>query len=753
MKHIPLTNGWQFSLNGGEYTAVTLPHDFSIIQSRSPKAPSGKDGGWFECGKGIYMRTLERPEEHTVYFCSNGIQGLTEVWVNDDRVLFHPNGYTPIIADLTPWLKDGENTLVIKVNNRAQPIARWYTGSGMYRGAELLTGSRVYIPPCGLYIKTVSIADDKAKMHLELTLSGGIGDISADVFYPNGEKACTLSMKNACGKAVFDFEMNAELWSPNDPKLCNLIVNVTANGETDTETATFGIRTVTTHPEKGLLINGEPIKLRGGCIHHDNGIIGARSMRDAELRRVKKLKDVGFNALRMAHNPPSTELLNVCDELGILVIDEAFDCWVQGKVDFDYHIYFEDWWQRDVTALVTRDRNHPSVIIWSNGNEIPERGNNSNGHEIARRLTSHIRSLDDRPVTHALCGYWEVKSLCELQEKTKNDPIDAWASTTENCVKGLEIVGYNYLHDRVVRDRRIFPERLIMLTETMALQAAESWKAVADNAYVVGDFVWTAWDYFGESGIGHVAYDTDKTKGLLQYPCHIANCGDFDVCGRRRPQSYYREIIWGIRKAPYLSVIEPKNAARTCVISNWGFPDLTESWSFPEQEGKTARVYVFSNADECALTVNGHEVARQKVPENMMCVFETAYIPGEIAAIGYANGVETGRHALKTSENASALSVTDEFIGQDIAYAAVNVIDANGNVVPYADIELTIETDGCELLGAGNGDPFTEDDYFDNAIRAYRGSAAFAVRLNGSAPARVCVRSADGRLCAEWNIH
>lgn len=416
------------------------------------------------------------------------------------------------------------------------------------------------------------------------------------------------------------------------------------DGSIDAESVRFGIRTIAADPEKGLLVNGASVKLRGGCVHHDNGPLGACSWADAERRRVFKLKEAGFNAIRTAHNPPSTALLEACDALGLYVIDEAFDCWRQGKRTFDYHLFFDEWWERDLSTMLLRDRNHPSVILWSHGNEIPERGGKSFGWEIARALSQRIRALDDRPITHALCSLWDNPDLQRLQDAgVPFGEMDAWARFTSPCADTVDIVGYNYLYERVEADHRRFPNRLIAHTETFPEAAAPSWRTVEENDFVVGDFVWTAWDYFGEAGIGHVAYEKDSTAGLRPWPWLAANCGDISLCGQRRPQSYYREIVWGLRQKPYLAALDPRAAARKCAVSPWGFEDLFAAWTFPGCEGQETEVHVFARADECELFLNGASLGRKPLDAQYRCAFRAPYQPGEVRAVVYRGRQGRGR--------------------------------------------------------------------------------------------------------------
>ncbi len=722
MKHTLMNKSWLFSLDGAEETMVNLPHDFSMTKGRHSRALSGKDGGWYDGGLGIYKKSFLRPEHKTVILYVDGCQGLTEIYINRNRVLFHPNGYTPFEVDLTPCLKDGENTLEIRVNSIGQPSARWYTGSGLYRKVELLTADEGYILPSGVYIRTENQAGNVFDMRAEIETSRD-GQVDLTLISPDKNESIHLTGESKNGKALFLFSLKTDcIWTADTPRLWT----ATARFENDEETVTFGVRHVYIDKNKGLIVNGESVKLRGGCLHHDHGMLGARSMKDNEERRILLLKKAGFNAIRTSHNPPSDALLEVCDRLGMYVLDEAFDCWRQGKVPFDYHIFFDDWHERDLVSMLRRDRTHVSVLIWSNGNEIPERSGFSGGYEIMKRLSDIIKSMDNRPVTHALCSFWDVPELVEKQKQTENDPIDTWAEVTAPIAAQTDIAGYNYSHDRVEKDRLAFPERVFLLTETFALSAAASWKSVMDHDYVSGDFVWTAWDYIGESGIGHLVYDRETTRGLMQYPWHLANCADFDLTGFRRPQSYLREIVWGKRTAPYIAVQHPAVYARPCALSMWGFYDISERWSFKGYENKETLAYVFSDADEVELIVNGTPVARQTPDENLMCVFHCVYKPGEIRARAYKNGMLTGEFSIETPKEAADIAVRNVYQGEQAVYADIVLTDPDGNTA-FEDASFTVFAAGASETYVSNGDPTTEESYTGNRMSARNGkiTAAF----------------------------
>ena len=736
MKRIPWNDGWQFSLNGGAPCSVCLPHDFSLSLPRTAHNPSGRDGGWYAGGVGEYTKTFEKPEGERCALVIDGAQGLTEVWINGNRAAFHPYGYSPFAVDLTAFLRAGENTVRIVCNTQMQPASRWYTGSGLYRGVELATGPKACIPVWGVYVRTLSIENGIARMWAQVQAPGGGGCVCAYVRSPEGNNVLEMRQNVAQGCAEFTWGLPANrLWTAETPYLWRFDAFLEGeDGSTDEDSLSFGIRTIAVDPQRGLLINGVPTKLRGGCIHHDNGPLGACAHSDAERRRVALLKAAGFNAIRTAHNPPSTALLQACDDLGMYVMDEAFDCWRHGKRPIETHLVCEDWWERDLTPRLLRDRNHPSVILWSTGNEIPERGGKSFGWNVARSLAQRIRTLDSRPLSHALCGFWDDADIQRLQD-TGADPegMDAWAHFTRPCAETVDIVGYNYLYERVEADHRRFPNRLIAHTETFPEEAAPSWRTVEENDFVVGDFVWTAWDYLGEAGIGHVAYDKDNTAGLMPYPWRAANCGDFTLCGRRRPQSYYREIVWGLRKQPYLAALDPRAMGRKRAISLWGFEDLFEGWTFPGCEGRETEVHVFARADACELFLNGVSLGRRPMDAQYRCVFRVTYQPGELRVVAYRAGCAQGEAGFRTAGAPAALRLGNCWPGQDVSFLTIDVCDANGNLVPYANNLIRVSFTHAQFLGMGSDQPAGEESYTAQAHRAWRGSV-MAVARRGDRP-------------------
>ncbi len=560
------------------------------------------------------------------------------------------------------------------------------------------------------------------------------------------------------------------LWSPDSPALYTCAVTSSdESGTLDTETTVFGIRSLHLDPQRGLRINGVPVKLRGACIHHDNGVLGAATFAAAEERRVRLLLEAGFNAIRMSHHPMSTALLDACDRLGMLVLDEAFDMWTGGKSEFDYHLDFAEWWERDIEAMVAKDFNHPSVVMYSIGNEIPETGSPS-GAVWGRRLADKVRELDPtRYVTNGVNGMLAVMSqLGELRKKAGEgagintlmaDPGD-WMnaiSASELVTKAtaesfalLDVAGMNYAEARYTLDRELFPNRIILGTETFPTRIGGNWRLVTEHPHVIGDFTWTGWDYLGEVGIGRPQYITEETPApvhVAPYPHLVAQTGDIDITGHRRPASYYREIVFGLRTEPYLAVRRPEHHGKTPAGTPWAWSDGIASWTWPGFEDAPITVEVYGDADEVELLVNGDSLGRRPVgPQHRFRTeFETVYRPGELVAVAYRDGAETGRGILRTATGPVRLRVDAErstvtASGGDLAYVTVALTDADGTVHTAADRPVRLELTGPGTLqGYGSAEPATEERFDTTEHRTYEGRALAVIRPTG--PGKIGIRA------------
>ena len=562
-------------------------------------------------GRGWYRKTFEVPETwlgKRVLIEFEGVYMNAEVWLNGNLLGRHPYGYTSFHYDLTAYLRIGaENVLQVSVDNDCQLNSRWYSGSGIYRHVWLMVADTVHVAPWGTYVTTPEVTADRARVDVE-TVVVNEGDRRqvvttwSHIVTPEGivlASAESSSSLEACGRITFTQTLTLpapRLWSPDIPSLYSLETEVViGSAVVDTATTAFGIRSLEFDAAKGFLLNGQPTLLRGGCVHHDNGVLGAASYDRSEERKVELLKASGYNAVRCAHNPPAPAFLDACDRLGMLVMDEAFDCWREGKNPYDYHTSFPDWWQRDLESMVLRDRNHPSVIMWSIGNEVGERDGTSDGAEWAHRLAGHIRTLDPtRPVTSAINGFG-----------VGHDPH--WVNT-DPVFAALDVCGYNYQGRQYRLDHERHPERIICGTESTAREAFQHWRSVEELPYVIGDFVWTSLDYLGEAGIGRTHFDAKLTNFLGDYPWNQANCGDIDLCGFKRPQSYYRDILWGRGGKLYIAVHDPVPEGREPNLTYWAWPEVWPNWTWPGREGERFQIDVYSACEEVELRLNGESL-------------------------------------------------------------------------------------------------------------------------------------------------
>jgi beta-galactosidase len=711
------------------------------------------------------------------------------VYLNGDFVAQRPNGYTNFSVTAGPYLRYGQpNT--IQVHARAHQDSRWYTGAGLYRNTSIIVADPVHVALDGVRITTPDVDAERAVVAVATTVenetrhtrtvrvttrildaSGAdVASGSAPVTLLPGEHATVRSRLYVPAPA---------LWSVETPTLYTAQTTLTdgtgltdGDGALDTERTTFGIRTLRLDPAHGLRINGQPVTLRGACVHHDNGLLGAAAINRADERRVEILKAAGFNAIRSAHNPISTATLEACDRLGMLVMDETFDVWTEGKSAFDYSLAFPEWWERDVEALVAKDYNHPSVILYSIGNEILETGRPL-GSRWGRALAEKIRSLDDtRYITNGINGL--VSVLDRLGDLLPDGPdadvntqiasmgdvmlqlsaSDLVGEATEESASVLDVTGFNYGDSRYELDRSLFPNRVLVGSETFPAHIDVLWRLVQENSHVIGDFTWTGWDYLGEAGIGRVAYPDDRTGPTslaAPYPWLTASSGDIDITGHRRPISYYRETVYGLRHTPYLAVHRPQHHGHPTVQSPWSWTDSVSSWSWAVPDGSPVTVDVYSADDEVELLVNGRAVGRSPVGADkpFLARFETRYEPGELLAVSYRNGEEQARTALRTAQGPTRAVVASDrdpirADDTDLAYLSISLRDAAGTVASQPDRPVTVTVTGAGVLaGLGSARPATEERFSAAQCTTFDGRALAILRPTGAGEITVEV-SAEG---------
>lgn len=781
--------------------SVTLPHDAMIARKRRKPGEGGGEGhhlnsiGYYPEGEYDYKKTFFVPEAYkdkrvTIEF--EGVYANAMVYVNGDFAGQYPNGYTNFYIKVDRFLKYGEDN-EIKVVAMNYKDSRWYTGAGIYRNTKLIVGNLVHISLDGVKVSTPDIDPDRAvlsiatvveneglhtrtvNVHTEIVDADGIvvaGDIAPTTIFA-GENA-TLRQRL--------YVKLPKLWSVDDPNLYTCRTRIVDGGELfDEEATTFGIRSLSLDPDRGLRINGEVVKLRGACIHHDNGVIGAATIDRAEERRVQLLKQAGFNALRSAHNPMSKALLDACDRLGMLVMDESYDMWTSTKSDHDYALHFPVWWERDIEAMVDKDFNHPSVILYSIGNEIPETGRSVDS-VWGRKLAEKIRSLDPtRFVTNSINFMVAImdefkKMRGDSGSQRGDEGINTMMNNMKNMMAAItsselattktaesfayvDIAAYNYADARYVQDRERFPNRVIVGGETYAENIDKNWKLVKENGHVIGDFTWTGWDYLGEAGVGKTTYDpSELASGAFGfYPWYIAWCGDIDITGNRRPVSYYREIVFGLRRDPYVAVQRPEHYGKQAITSMWGWSDSVSSWSWNGFEGKPVKVDVYADAEEVELLLNGKSIGKAAVGEaqRYKTEFETVYEPGELVAVAYAGGRETGRMTLRSAIGevrlkAEADRAVIEASDKDLSFVAISLVDGNGNLYNTADRKVAVRVEGPGLLqGFGSANPKSEENFFDTERTTFDGRALAVVRPTGSGRITVTV-TAEG--CASQTV-
>lgn len=744
---------------------VNLPDDFIIDTLRNPKSVGGAFAGFFEGGQATYEKKLYRKsewEKKSVFLYIDGAYMNSQVSINKEHIQFHPYGYTPFLTDLTPWLR-AENTVEILTQCR-QPNSRWYTGAGVYRQVQLWIGGKLYIHPWSIVVQTRSVAHGKAHVQVTCEVTSTAQEESTPVLnFEVWEKSVQTRKtvereQNICvpeqSKTTVSFELtipDVKVWDIEQPNLYELVIMTTLSGETvDCVRQTFGVRTIAMDAKNGMKLNGRSITMRGGCIHHDYGMLGTSSCPAAEERKLRLLKEAGYQAIRTSHNPQSFTFLNLCDQIGILVLEEAFDCWTKEKTGNDYHIFFRDWWQRDLEAMIQRDRNHPCIFGWSIGNEIEEFTGSRWGEEWTRKLSNFVRTLDNtRPVTvgqHGMIDCERAEILMqgefhELQGKTVQFPgvidgIDYWDAQTKGAYAHLELAGYNYIWPRYSTDAKKHPDRVIIATETHPFTMYDYWKAALENPNCIGDFLWTAMDNIGEAGSGRVIWEKSADMGgfLGDYPW-LANCqGDFDLAGNRRAQSFYHKIIWGLDAGIYLFTQNPIHNKEAWRGTGWHWYDVYPEWTFDEKYvGKPVAVQAYADCDEVEFLINGRTCAKIK-PEKCIASCFVLYEKGCLEAVAYKNGRAQATARLETVGDAAQVSVSTQKTvlradGMDLTYLEIEVQDENGKLVSNKETQIAVCANGAEVsVALGSGNPCTEENYGTGMRKSWQGKVLAAVR-------------------------
>lgn len=755
---LSLSQGWLFqkgAVEGGElpelidhdWRRINVPHDYSIEDQPDGSLPFdqampvGAASGYIPGGVAWYRRHLELGSDDAagvVLLSFEAVYMDADFWVNGLHVGRHNYGYTAFQIDLTNRVKPGDNVIAVRVQHD-DPSSRWYSGSGILRPVHLELLNRVYLSTDGPIIST-SVASEalveittpiinRKSLPVSVTVATrvldhfgrevGLQDQAAIV-----QAGATVKITQ---RILVD---HPRLWSTDTPDLYQLVQLASVNGAIiDRRNTTFGIRTISVDPKRGFLLNGKRILLRGGNIHHDNYMIGGSGLPRADERKVELMKAAGYNAIRIAHNPASKATLDAADRLGMLVIDEAFDTWATPKMSRDYARFFHSDWRADLDSLVATGRNHPSVIMWSIGNEIYEQ-NSPAGAARARELADYVRRRDPtRPITAA---------------------VNRFGKSMTAYLDALDVSGYNYGRDNYGSDHQSYPDRVIYGSESYPSDSFDYWRAVETMPWVIGDFVWTAVDYLGEAAIGWTGYDDSYTQ-LGPYPWHLAYCGEIDATGLQRPASYYRAIVWKAAEHPVAAFVRFPEATgslpdrdffRGSGHREWAHPDLHPSWTWRGQEGNSLRVVVYSELPEVELFLNGMNLGRKSVgvDTKYQTEFEVPYHAGKLKAVGYQDGNPVAQWVLETAGRPAAvrLSVDRSRItpdGSDLAYITAELLDEDGRKI-YAsedDLELDFAVDGSgTLAGLGNGNPYDPESFTSGRRNTFHGRAVAVVR---SAPA------------------
>jgi len=742
------------------WSAVELPHDWSIedlpnqiadsIVGPFSKASIGEYRvGYVVGGTAWYRKSFKLGTEaknKTIHLLFDGVYMNSDVWLNGQHLGNHPYGYTPFYYDLTPYLKPTgeENILTVSVRNEGKN-SRWYTGSGIYRDVKLIAMEKIHVSQWGVFITTPVVEKNLAKVQISTSIANELPNqnsiqLITSIVAPDGKTIAVakkeLNVKS--GSAETETQLisvsNPELWSTENPMLYKTVTELrSADKIIDRVETPFGIRSISVDATNGLLLNGQKVLLKGGCIHHDNGPLGSATIGRAEERKIELLKNNGFNAIRLSHNPPSQKLLDACDRLGMLVVDEAFDMWEQGKNPEDYHLYFKEWWCKDITNMILRDRNHPSIIIWSFANEIAERSD-SNGIANAKNMIGAIKSLDtSRPVTQA---------ICPARGLEWDDSSTAFGL--------LDIGGYNYQMGNYETDHEKYPNRIMMGTESFPKFSLENWNEVEKLPYVIGDFVWTAIDYMGEASLGNsVMNKMPVFKSSLGWPWFNAWCGDLDIIGNKKPQSYYRDIVW--RRSPIaLATHLPVHGMKER-ISKWGWRDELQSWTWPGAEGKPMEVKIYSRATRVRLKLNDKIIGEQQLAEGIItATFSVPYEPGVLKAFNIKDGMETDSVVLSTTGAPKhiRLSADRNLIKNnrdDLSYVMVDMTDDQGQIVPTCNVPISFSVAGAgEIVAVGNANPTDMSSFKEDRKDTFRGRCLVIIRPKGASGKIILKAKAEG---------
>lgn len=721
---------------------LSVPHDWSIEGAFNKDNPAGVDGGALPGGIGWYRKTFlitEADKNKSVFIDFDGVYMNSDVWINGHFLGNRPYGYSSFQYELTQFLNYGNtpNIIAVRVDNSKQPNSRWYSGSGIYRNVWLVTTNKIHVDHWGTFVSTPLINDQEATVSAETIVrnentSSSIISLTTILYNKNGKEVARSSVKKSiAGNFAETFSqqlkvMNPELWSTKNPSLYKSVSIVESSGKIlDSYETPFGIRSFRFDSNAGFFLNGESLKIKGVCDHHDLGCLGAAINTRALERQLQMLKDMGCNAIRTSHNPPAPELLELADKMGILIMDEAFDCWKQGKNDFDYHLYWDQWHKKDLSDFIQRDRNHPSVIIWSIGNEIPDQ-DDSAGTAIALALAGIVHSLDTtRPITSAMNG-----------PEAKDNSISRSGA--------MDLIGHNYDHAKYINFFKSFPGGKFIATETtsaletrgeytMPSDSIFVWpnkgpmdanffcsaydncrvpwgstheatlKTVMNNNFISGMFVWTGFDYLGE-------------PTPYKWPARSSYFGIIDLAGFPKDAFYLYKSVW--TNTPLLHILPDWNG--------WKIGDSVDVWAY------------YNNADKVQLFLNNQSLGIQsKQGDDMHVMWRVPYQPGTLKAVSYQNGTVVLSDEIHTSGPAAKMILEPDrnqihADGKDLSFVTIKIVDANGNPVPHADNLINFKVSGAGFIaGVDNGNETDHDPFKADYHKAFNGLCLAVIQSKG----------------------
>lgn len=791
MKATPLLTGWTCRHLGDTAPGktVTLPHDAMLAEPRTALSAGGTNTGWYEGYDYEYRRTLTVPENeladtHILEF--EGVYHNAEVWLNGQKAAFRPYGYTNFYVDCAPYLHAGENELRVIARNADQPNSRWYSGAGIYRPVQLWTARGAHIALNGVKIRTWSLDPAVVEVRVKTTAPGTVRLMVDDL---------PAVQQESDGEAVFTLTLdNVRLWTPETPNLYTCRVSLA-----DDEVAeTFGVRKVEWGTD-GFLLNGKRYIIQGACIHHDNGLLGAVCDPDAVARKVRLLKENGYNAIRSAHNPCSKALLAECDRQGMLVMDEYIDHWYIHKTEHDYVDYFNEWWHQDLTDMVEKDYNHPCVVLYSTGNEVSETAQ-KRGIALTKEMTDFLHGLDDsRPVTCGVNIFFnflssigfgvysdeKAKKEAERAEKAKQrgekaakkkavgsqffnnlagllgDEFMKRGATLHGCdVKtrdafaNMDIAGYNYGIYRYKHDLKKYPQRLILGSETFCNDAYKFRELAKQEPRLVGDFVWAGMDYLGEVMVGSWEY-ADYAETFDGGPGWVsAGSGRIDLTGKPLGEALYTRVALEADNGPYIAVCPVNHTGDRHSPSAWKMTNAMPSWSWTGCEERKANVEVYARAARVELVLNGHTVGSKTLKNDCLARFSIPYESGTLEAVSYdAADHEIGRCKLQSAGGTTRLTLDAEeptVKPGHLCYVRLRYTDENGITKPLARGSIQVQVRGGTLVGLGSACPFNKHSYLDSETDTYYGEALAIVRMgDGDA---MTIAASDGEYSAELTV-